>query len=102
MQAYIALHCDEKLTLTSLADGIGFSSAYLCDLFRKKCGIQLFSFIKQVRLGMACHLLRTTALPVNAVSLQVGYEDNSHFCREFKHAKGVTPNAYRQAAAGSD
>ena len=68
VQAYIALHCDEKLTLTSLADGIGFSSAYLCDLFRKKCGIQLFSFIKQVRLGMACHLLRTTALPVNAVS----------------------------------
>ena len=102
VQAYIALHCDEKLTLTSLADGIGFSSAYLCDLFRKKCGIQLFSFIKQVRLGMACHLLRTTALPVNAASLQVGYEDNSHFCREFKHAKGVTPNAYRQAAAGSD
>lgn len=99
VQAYIALHCDEKLTLTSLADAIGFSSAYLCDLFRKKCGIQLFSFIKQVRIGMACHLLHTTTLPVNVVSQRVGYEDNSHFCREFKHAKGVTPNAYRQAAA---
>ena len=98
VQSYIALHCDEKLTLAFLADKIGFSSAYLCDLFRKKCGIQLFSFIKQVRLSMACHLLRTTVLPVNVISAQVGYEDNSHFCREFKHAKGVTPNAYRQAA----
>ena len=48
---------------------------------------------------MACHLLHTTNLPVNVVSQRVGYEDNSHFCREFKHAKGVTPNAYRQAAA---
>ena len=101
VQSYIALHYDEKLTLASLADVISFSAAYLCDLFRKKCGIQLFSFIKQVRLGMACHLLRTTSLPINAVSLQVGYEDNSHFCREFKHAMGVTPNAYRQAAEGS-
>jgi two-component system response regulator YesN len=45
---------------------------------------------------MACYLLRTTSLPVHAVSRQVGYEDNSHFCREFKNAMGVTPNAYRQ------
>ena len=96
VQSYIALHCDEKLTLSALADRIGFSSAYLCDLYRKKCGIQLFAFIKQVRIGMACYLLRTTSLPVHAVSRQVGYEDNSHFCREFKNAMGVTPNAYRQ------
>jgi AraC-like DNA-binding protein len=102
VQSYIALHYDEKLTLTGLADVISFSSAYLCDLFRKKCGIQLFSFIKQVRLGKACHLLRTTSLPINEVSRQVGYEDNSHFCREFKHAKGITPNAYRQAAELAD
>jgi len=102
VQSYIALHYDEKLTLTGLADVISFSSAYLCDLFRKKCGIQLFSFIKQVRIGMACYLLRTTTLPINAISAHVGYEDNSHFCREFKHAKGVTPNAYRQAAEGAD
>lgn len=98
VQSYIALHCDEKLTLSTLADKIGFSSAYLCDLYRKKCGIQLFVFIKQVRIGMACHLLRTTSLPVIAVSQQVGYEDNSHFCREFKNAMGVTPNAYRRAS----
>ena len=102
IQSYIALHCHEKLTLTQLADRIGFSSAYLCDLFRKKCGIQLFAFIKQVRLGVACHLLRTTSLPVHVISGQVGYDDNSHFCREFKIAKGVTPNAYRQASLASD
>lgn len=101
-QAYIALHCNEKLTLNRLAEEIGFSSAYLCDLFRKKCGISLFSFIKHVRIELACHLLRTTILPVHAISLQVGYEDNSHFCREFKIAKGLTPNAYRQAAEHSD
>lgn len=102
VQSYIALHCDEKLTLSTLADKIGFSSAYLCDLYRKKCGIQLFAFIKQVRIGMACYLLRTTSLPVNAVSQQVGYEDNSHFCREFKNTKGVTPNAYRQNPGAPD
>ena len=102
IQSYIALHCHERLSLGSLASQIGFSSAYLCDLFSKKCGIQLFSFIKQVRLGKACHLLRTTSLPINEVSRQVGYEDNSHFCREFKHAKGITPNAYRQAAELAD
>lgn len=102
VQAYIALHCSEKLTLNRIADEIGFSSAYLCDLFRKKCGTPLFAFIKHVRMELACHLLRTTALPVNAVSLHVGYEDNSHFCREFKIAKGLTPNAYRQAAEQPD
>lgn len=102
IQSYIALHCHERLSLSSLASKIGFSSAYLCDLFSKKCGIQLFTFIKRVRIGKACHLLRTTSLPIHEVSRQVGYEDNSHFCREFKHAKGVTPNAYRQTAEGAD
>ena len=101
VQSYIALHYHEKLTLNSIADEIGFSSAYLCDLFRKKCGVQLFSFIKQVRIGMACHLLRTTVLPVHAIALQVGYEDNSHFGREFKHTMGVTPNAYRHTAVSA-
>lgn len=99
VQSYIVLHYNEKLTLNRLAEKISFSSAYLCDLFRKKCGIQLFSFIKQVRIEMACYLLRTTNQPVQTVSLQVGYEDNSHFCREFKIMKGVTPNAYRRFAA---
>ena len=102
VQSYIALHCGEKLTLNSIAEEIGFSSAYLCDLFRKKCGIQLFAFIKQIRIGLACHLLKTTDLPVHIISGQVGYEDNSHFCREFKNAKGITPNAYRQAEGHPD
>lgn len=102
VQSYIALHCSEKLTLNKIAEAIGFSSAYLCDLFSKKCGIQLFAFIKQVRLSLACHLLKSTDLPVRVVSMQVGYEDNSHFCREFKHALGVRPNAYRQAAKHPD
>ena len=101
VQSYIALHCNEKLTLASIAERVGFSSAYLCDLFSKKCGVQLFAFIKQVRIGTACHLLRTTSLPVNVISAQVGYEDNSHFCREFKHAKGVTPNSYRRLSEPS-
>lgn len=102
VQSYIALNCSKKLTLNSIAEEIGFSSAYLCDLFSKKCGIQLFAFIKHVRLGLACHLLKTTSLPVHTISVQVGYEDNSHFCREFKNAMSVTPNAYRQAAEAPD
>lgn len=102
VQSYIALNCHEKITLNRLAEEFGFASAYLCDLFRKKCGIQLFAFIRQVRIDLACHLLCTTSLPVHTVSAMVGYEDNSHFCREFKSAKGVTPNAYRRAAAHPD
>ncbi|MBQ4619895.1 MAG: response regulator [Clostridia bacterium] len=99
VQSYIALHYDEKLTLNQLAEEIGFASAYLCDLFRKKCGIQLFAFIKHVRISIACHLLKTTALPVRTISDKVGYEDNSHFCREFKAMTGFTPTVYRQEHA---
>lgn len=102
VQSYIALHYDEKLTLNQLAENIGFASAYLCDLFRKKCGIQLFTFIKHVRISLACHLLTTTHLPVRTISYKVGYEDNSHFCREFKSMIGLTPTVYRQEFADPD
>lgn len=99
LQSYIAVNYSKKLTLGMLADTFNFSSAYLCDMFTKKCGTQLFSFIKQVRHEMACFFLRTTAYTVREIAQKVGYEDTSHFCREFKTIKGLTPNQFRMSSA---
>lgn len=98
VQAFIALHYAQKLTLNTLAAQFHFSSAYLSELFHKKCGTSLTTFIKQVRIGMAARLLLTSRKTVREVALCVGYDDASHFCRVFKSITGVTTDEYRQQA----
>lgn len=48
-------------------------------------------------------LLETTSLPIEAVAVEVGYEDASFFGRLFRRKVGLTPAQYRRrfAALGS-
>ncbi|MBV8198265.1 MAG: AraC family transcriptional regulator, partial [Candidatus Eremiobacteraeota bacterium] len=41
-------------------------------------------------------LLQTEALPFAQIALECGYYDQSHFCRQFKDAVGMTPTDFRR------
>ncbi|NRB47271.1 MAG: AraC family transcriptional regulator [Saprospiraceae bacterium] len=56
------------------------------------------AWLKQRKLDLALHRLRTTNLPINQVSFESGFEDPSHFIRVFKQKHGITPLQYRQKA----
>lgn len=55
--------------------------------------------LDEVRQELACWLLQNTELSVEAVAERLGYRDTSNFSRTFRRWLGMTPNAWRRAAA---
>jgi len=87
------LHRQIRMTeITALTD---LSHSRLDYLFRAGVGQTPTQYLQELRLKKACRLLETTDLKITQVGLAVGYQDHSHFFRNFKRRFGLTPSQYR-------
>jgi AraC family transcriptional regulator len=93
---YVLTHLNEKLSLETLAQQVGFSAYHFTYLFRQTTGKTPHQFVLDKRLEQARHLLKATDLPLSQVALEVGFQNQSHFTQAFKSRLGVTPRHYRQ------
>lgn len=82
-------------SITALADEFHVSVSYMSYLFKKELNQNFSDFLWNLRLEKAKELLLTTDLPIDVVSLSVGYLNASSFRRKFKQAIGVSPSQFR-------
>ena len=68
--------------------------------FAQATGMTPIEYIQTLRLEESKQVLETTDIPVEAVALEVGYEDPSYFGRLFKRTVGLTPAQYRKRFGG--
>ena len=81
--------------LSMLASLAGVHAVHLARVFRRTQGCTIGEYFRNVRIERAVLLLREQRRPLSDVALACGFSDQSHFCREFKRAFGVTPAAFR-------
>ncbi|MCI8852236.1 MAG: helix-turn-helix domain-containing protein [Lachnospiraceae bacterium] len=96
---YFQNHFAQEVDLTSLAQRLGFSSAYLAKIFNKHKGCTPIKYLTDLRIQHAKQLLLNTALPIREVGEKVGYADQFHFSKAFRKAAGVSPSSFRNQAA---
>lgn len=95
IKQYIADHiADPNLSLTIIAEKTYYTPSYLSRMFKASEGINLHSYIAQVRLDTACKLLRQGRKNVKEISRLVGFESPSYFSSFFRRNIGVTPVQY--------
>lgn len=83
-------------TLTEAAEMLGLSEAHLSRWIKKEFDATFKEMLCNKRFDVACDLLLNTTLSVNDVILNVGYENNSYFHKQFKARYGMTPKEYRK------
>ncbi len=92
---YINSDC-KNASLTRIAEETHQSMTTLSKLIKRKNRIQFSgAFAKKKRFQMAEHLLMDTDLTIEEIALDVGYENQSYFFKQFKNRYGVTPRRYR-------
>ncbi len=64
--------------------------------FARATGLTPIDYVHTLRLEEAKQLLESTELPIEAVALDVGYQDAGFFARLFKRKVCVTPAQYRR------
>ncbi len=92
---YINAHCNEKISLTELADKCFYNPSYFSHAFKKYCGKSLSQYIKEKRIENAVELLRSTDYSVSRIAELVGYEDKALFYKMFREITGETPSSIR-------
>lgn len=64
--------------------------------FQKTVGVNFSTYLEQVRMTQAKHLLETTNIKITDLYVAVGYNNLTSFRRAFKKKYGVAPNAIRE------
>lgn len=87
---------DEALTLSALAEKLGYSEYYTSRKFRELSGMTLKEYIRGRKLALALRELRETEESILQIAVRYGFSTNEAFTRAFKEAYGVTPREYRE------
>ncbi len=82
----------KKLTIEQLAAMSGRISSTFKRDFRKQFQTTPMRWIKSRRLKLAKQLIENSQCKPNEIYLDVGFEDYSHFSREFKKEFGLSPS----------
>lgn len=93
---FMRSHVDVAYGLDDLILDIGLDKSYFIRLFKKSVGTPPMKYAMNLKMSAAADLLRTTGEPLAAVADRVGFEDEYHFAKRFKHWCGTPPGAYRR------
>ncbi len=91
---YIDTHY-KTAALNQIADDFKQSPPALSRMIKKSTGYTFQELLMRKRFQKAIMFLVETELPVNEIAANIGYENQSHFYRQFKKRFGMTPSQYR-------
>lgn len=83
-------------TIAELGDLAAMSRATYARRFNERAGITVMDFLTQIRMTLACDLLRRTQRSAAEIGEAVGYQSEAAFGKAFAQSVGVTPGRYRR------
>jgi len=92
---YIHRHMSDPLTVETLGRRVNLSRSRFMALFAAQTGMSPMRYLQRARLRRARLLVERTFLSVKEIMAVVGYNDPSHFARDFRREHGVPPTALR-------
>ncbi|MVX62755.1 helix-turn-helix domain-containing protein [Clostridium chromiireducens] len=97
---HLHLNIESQISLKQLSSDLNLSEGYISDCFKKHMGITIMKYAKKIRIDRAKVLLVTTTTSILEIGLTLGFHDQSHFHKVFKHFTGVSPSEYRNSNFG--
>lgn len=96
---YIEMHLEEKIRAAGLASLVGYTEYYLTHKFKEEVGVSVNDYVKFAKVERAKVLLKSTELPIQDISDQLGFGTRNYFSRVFQEVAGCTPIQYREERA---
>ena len=93
--AYINNHLDETLDLKTLANEAALSDFHFHRIFKALKGEAIGGYITRLRLEATARLLLYTALTIEEIAFNIGYETPASLSKAFKKQYGISPTEYR-------
>lgn len=95
-QTWIADHYMDSAPVAAMITLSGLAERTFKRRFRKATGMSPLEYVHTLRIEEAKQMLETGDAPVEAIALEVGYEDAGFFTRLFRRQVRLTPMHYRR------
>lgn len=93
---YIEHHFYQQITLDDIADFTNYNKTYLSSIFKRKMGITIFQYLKNIRLQHCLQELKETDETIVNIALKNGFANIQSFNKVFKEIYQMTPAQYRR------
>ncbi len=94
---YMESNCREPLTLSMVAEHLGFSDSYCSRYIKRIVGLSFVGYLNALRINYAERLLISTPCSIMDIASQSGFVSIQTFNRVFREIVGVSPREYRQS-----
>ena len=85
---------DPELSISSVADQLGYDAKYLSSLFKKRKSVAYTRYLQQLRIKHAVFLMEAGVASVKNVALLSGFRDAFYFSKVFSSVEGISPKSY--------
>jgi AraC-like DNA-binding protein len=92
---------DQPLRIENIASELGMSVSGFYQHFKAVTAMSPLQFQKRLRLQEARRLMLSEGLDATSVAFRVGYNDSSHFNREYKSLYGLPPRRDMERLRGT-
>jgi len=97
---YLMTHYREEIDLKKLAGLVNMAEGSLCRFFKMNVGTSIFEYLNKIKIDFACKLLMDPDIGIVDVCLDSGFNNLSHFNKQFRKNTGVAPSQYRKRFKG--
>lgn len=94
-KSYVARHYREKISIETVAGGLGISTGYLSRLFHSQEGLPFQQYVVRFRVERAANLLKFSDSSLAEIGSYVGFPSQSYFTERFRQVMQLTPREYR-------
>jgi len=92
---HVKSHFKEEITLDEIANLVSMTVPSFCRYFKKITNKTFVQFVNEYRLVHASKLLAEQPLSITEVCFECGFNNFSHFNKQFKGFTGQNPSEYR-------
>jgi AraC-like DNA-binding protein len=93
---YLEMNYMDPVAVDDVLAFCPMSRSHFHAVFREVTGRTLITALREIRVGKARDLLRTTERSILEISMECGFGGLSHFCHTFKALTGVSPGQWRK------
>ena len=92
----IVQNYNRHLLLEEMAETTSMSKSSFCRYFKSETGKTYTQFLNELRIAKACELLVNTDMAVARICYETGFNNISHFNKQFRRYKGYAAMEYRK------
>lgn len=93
---YIDAHFSEPITPVICAEQLGMSYSMYARCFKSVTGKSFKEYLTDIRMQKAEKMLITNNIPITDIAFMCGYSTSSHFIKEFRKRKDISPLKFRK------